>query len=225
MDLDVETAAASEGSVGFRRWLGALVGVTALVVALLSSLESDAGRRAEEALVRASRLSLDIFGRIAASGPPQAFAAASAQEALAIGTAAQARIIAVFEERRAAAASQELSQAEERVGRRLARVVEAMTAPPDPGSALDETTRTGVTTTIRDLEELLARQNAQVDVAERYGTRQERAMFALILTAVAAVLLGVAGLTGERRAGRSAMVLAAGALVVAVGWGASGFVV
>jgi predicted ABC-type sugar transport system permease subunit len=71
----------------------------------------------------------------------------------------------------------------------------------------------------------LGYQNAQVDRADRYGTRQERAMFAIALVAIAAVLLGLADLFGGGRSGTIALVVAAGALVVAVGWGGSALLV
>ncbi|HEX2031030.1 MAG TPA: hypothetical protein VHL78_06485 [Actinomycetota bacterium] len=224
MELDVETARASEGTIRFRRWVGALVGSAVVVVALLTAMESDAGRRAEQALVRASRLSLDLFGRIAASGAARSFQASGLQEALAIGATAEARTIASIDEPAVARGQRAVARVERRVSARLTETVERMTAAPGPRSGLDETTRTGITASVEELQALVLRQNEQVDTADRFGTRQERAMFALILTAIAAVLLGVAGLTGPSRAGRRALGVAAVALVAAVAWGASGLV-
>jgi hypothetical protein len=72
---------------------------------------------------------------------------------------------------------------------------------------------------------ILEEQNRLVDRADRYGTRQERAMFAIALVAIAAVLLGPAGLVGDGRGGRIALVVAAAALALALGWGGSGLFV
>lgn len=225
MELDVETARASEGTIRFRRWVGALVGSAVVTVSLLTAMESDAGRRSEQALVQASRLSLDIFGRIAASGAARSFEASGVQQSLTIGTTAEARTIASFDEPAVEQAQQAVAEVERRISARLGEVVDAMSGPPPPGSGLDPTTRAGITASIEELQGLVVRQNAQVDTAERFGTRQERAMFALILTAVSAVLLGVAGLTGPSRAGRRSLAVAAVALVSAVAWGASGLFV
>jgi hypothetical protein len=49
-------------------------------------------------------------------------------------------------------------------------------------------------------------------------------MFGIALVAIAAVLLGLAGLMGEVRPGRVALVAAGASLVLAVGWVVSGFV-
>lgn len=225
MELDVETARASEGTIRFRRWVGALVGGAVVTVALLTAMESDAGRRSEQALVRASRLSLDIFGRIAASGAPRSFQANGAQQALVIGATAEARTLASVDEPAVAGAQEAVARVERRISTRLGAVVDEMTAVPPPDGGLDPTTRAGITASLDELQALVVRQNEQVDTAERFGTRQERALLALILTAVAAVLLGVAGLTGPSPAGRRALAVAAVALVAAVLWGASGLVV
>jgi hypothetical protein len=50
-------------------------------------------------------------------------------------------------------------------------------------------------------------------------------MFAIALVAIAEVLLGLAGLVGDGRGGRVALVVAAAALALALGWGGSGLFV
>jgi hypothetical protein len=60
-----------------------------------------------------------------------------------------------------------------------------------------------------------------VDLAERYGVRENAAILGLSLVAVAAVLLGLAGLIGEGRQGMRILAVAAITLVVAIGWGAA----
>jgi hypothetical protein len=100
---------------------------------------------------------------------------------------------------------------------------EQMSADPGPGSELDPATSEAMTSSTGELVELVAAQNDAIDDADRFGTRQERGLFALGLAAVAASLLGLAGLMGESRAGRTALTTATVALVVALGTGASGY--
>jgi hypothetical protein len=90
-----------------------------------------------------------------------------------------------------------------------------------PDAPLDGATHRLLTAELSGIQGVLRYQNAQVDLADRYGTRQERAMFAIALVAIAAVLLGLAGLFGVGRSGTISMVVAAVALLVALGWGGS----
>jgi hypothetical protein len=91
-----------------------------------------------------------------------------------------------------------------------------------PGTPpLDPVARILLTSDFGGVRRVLAYQNRQVDVADTYGTRQERAMFAIALVALAAVLLGLAGLVGGGRGSRVSMVAAAVALVLALGWSGS----
>ena len=73
------------------------------------------------------------------------------------------------------------------------------------------------------LRRLLAAQNQAVDDANTYGSRGQRATYALGLTAISAALLALAGLMGAARSGRIALVTAGAALLFAAVWGGSGF--
>jgi hypothetical protein len=200
-------------------------GVAAVAAALLAALESDSGRREEEAFVRSSRSSVQIFAELAGSAPRTQFQANGIRRALGNEIDATARLLeateASPEARRVAVA---LSRAESAAAGRLGRAVEAMGRVPQD-APLDPATRRLLTASLSEIQEVLGYQNAQVDRADRYGTRQERAMFAIALVAIAAVLLGLADLFGGGRSGTIALVVAAGALVVAVGWGGSALLV
>ena len=60
--------------------------------------------------------------------------------------------------------------------------------------------------------------NDQLALAERYGTRSNRAVFALSLLAIGAVLLGLAGVMGETRTGRISLGASAVALLLSAVW-------
>lgn len=220
MDLDVETAHEG-GESPFRRWLAILVGVAAVAAAMIATLESDANRREERAFIRGSRLSLDLFERIAGSGPRLSFQARGLEQALSLQIEAQARSIAALDAPSLAAFEDARAEAEEAAGLRLAGVVEAMARLPDEASGVDAHTREVLASTPDRLEDLVGAQNAAIDDAERFGTRQDRAIFALSLVAIAAVLLGLAGVMGEGRSGRTSLIAAAVALTLALGWGAT----
>jgi hypothetical protein len=224
MDLDAVAEVAGTPP-RYRRWLSALVGIAALAAALLAALESDSGRREEEAFVRSSRASVQIFAELAGSAPRTQFQANGIRRALGNEIDATARLLEATEASpEASRVAVALSRAESAAAGLLGRAVEAMGRVPED-APLDPATRRLLTANLSGIQEVLVYQNAQVDRADRYGTRQERAMFAIALVAIAAVLLGLAGLFGGGRSGTIALVVAAVALVVAVGWGGSALLV
>lgn len=219
MDLDVETGLGGGEKTAFQRWLAVLVGVAAVAAALIATLEADADRREEHAFVRGSRLSLDIFEGIAGAGPRTSLQARGLEQALSLNVEATARVAGsgpeLFDLQAARAA------AESKASDRLIQIVERMTALPGPDSEVDPHTREILAADPVTLTEVVLEQNAQVDAAERFGTRQDRAIFALSLVAITAVLLGLAGVMGEGRPGRVALIVAAISLAAALGWGAA----
>jgi hypothetical protein len=198
-----------------------LVGVTAVSAAVLALFEADSGRREELAFVRASRASIEIFAELAGGTPRTQFTANGLRRATQNDVGANARVLA------SEGASPEalgvtggMSTAESAAAERYLDAVRAMArvprdAPLDPGA------RSLLTANLGGVRRVLAYQDRQVDVADTYGTRQERAMFAIALVALAAVLLGLAGLVGSGRGSRVSLVAAAVALVLALGWSGS----
>jgi hypothetical protein len=230
--VDLETAHVEE-TTPFSRWLAVLVGMAALVAALLASLEVDAGKREERALIQANRLSIQIFEETAVDGPLTTFVLESQQKSLAPAIEGTFRAQLSLEGGDLAQLQQALSQAAGAASTAIGAAIEPMTAAPDPGSGIDPHTGRLARAALAELDRLLAgeaptdpdrhpvvlEQNRQVDLAERYGLRGNRAVFALSLLAVAAVLLGLAGVTGDGGTGRSALVSAAASLTASVGVG------
>ena len=222
MDLDV---LADVPGAAYRRWLAVLVGVAAVAAALFASVESDTGRREEQAFVRSSRSSLRIFASFAASNPRRQFLVNGIRQALKTEIGATARLLASGERSpEAFQAATAISRAQSRAAQRYAEAVRASSRISED-APLDRTTRALVTSTIPQIRETLRFQNRQVDLADRYGSRQERAMFAIALVAISAVLLGLAGLMGGGRTGRTSLVAAAVALMVGLLVGSSTFFV
>ena len=226
MTVDVETAVPTGPvTTRFRRWLSVLVGLAALSATVLAWIESDSGRREEEAFVQASRTSVEIFMKIAASQPRIQFQADELRRGAARQIEASAQVLSSKPGSEAFVLAVALSKVEEKVSPQTLRVVQSMASVPTSAPGVDATTLEALNTQVIDLTPLVESQNAAVDRANQYGTRQERSMFGLALVAIAASLLGLAGLMGATRGGRIALVTAATALAVAVLAGLSGFVV
>ena len=138
--VDVETAfPESPMSPRFRRRLAVLVGITALLIPILSWIEAENDRQEEQSFVRANRDSLDIFVRIATTSPREQFGADSLREALAVGTegvsrAAHSELGLPFDY------ALTLQRASARAERRIQEVGEQMSEAPGEGSELDAAT-------------------------------------------------------------------------------------
>ena len=228
--MDIETAHQA-GKDAFERSLAVLVGLAALIGAALATLEVDSGKHEERALNMASRLSVEIFGKIAGSGPPRSAESQSSQAAsirALEGTLRESGAEAL----RAVGGSVEVQQvqeriaaADERVGARLEKLTESIGSVPSESSGVDPVTRAVIGQSEDDLRGLLARQQRQVDVAEKYAERGTRAVFALSLLALTAVLLGLAAVIGRRSGGTPILLLANATLALATGWGASALLI
>jgi hypothetical protein len=226
MALDAEAAVPSGAMTPrFRRWLSVLVGLAALSATGLSLIESNSGRQEEQAFVEASRGALEIFVKIAASDPPRQFQANALRRTLGLTIESAAKVVASPADGEPFRYSTALADADSRAAEETRKAAQAMGRVSPRPPRLDPATFEAVNTNLSDFTPLVARQNAAVDRANRYGTRQERSMFGLGVVAIAASLLGLAGLMGATRAGRISLLTAAVALSVAVGSALSGFVV
>ena len=245
--MDVETVHAEEGS-RFGRVLAALVGVAALVAALLGALQMDASTRGSRAQAEGARLSVSIFEGIAVQGLVSSFQLGSLQEAIVPSAEGIARSIEGLDSEEVAPFEDALAAAYTAAADRLLQAARDMSVPPDAEDGIDPHTQE-VFALIPDLsflfdavasgeppeqtpdeiaalgreglDEIVAEQNRQVDLAETYGKRSDRTVFALSILALAAVLLALAGVTGEGSTGRAAMWSGAAALLLAIAAGAS----
>ena len=219
MDVDLEIAA-REGKSRFDRRLAALVGAAAILASMLATLEMYSGKREERAFTLASRMSNEIATGTAVSGIRSSFLGSALSQAAALGLEATTRQLAALETD-AARVTAAIAAADERASQRLLAIAEGFASDPGSRSGLDETTRQTLTTNATLLTLVVAEQNRQVDLAERYGDRENAAIFALALLAIAAVLLGLAGIIGDGRQGTRILGLAGATLTVSALWGFS----
>jgi hypothetical protein len=209
----------------FRRTLTILVGIAAVSAAALSWIETNNGRKEEQAFVNASRGSLDIFVKLAASAPRTQFGGNALRRAIAVQSEGGGRVIAIGVGSPIFDDALRQAKADQRAGRRLTQIAREMSAVPDESSGLDAATLEAleITSPIQ-VAELVEQQNAELDEADTFGTRQEHSFFSLGLVATGAALIGLAGLMGASRAGWISLSTAAVALTFAVLWTAITFV-
>ena len=218
MALDIESVP-REGKTRFDRWLGALVGVAAITASLLATLEMASGKQEEGAFTKASRLAVRISTRVAVSGLRTSLEGSAFTQAASLGLEATNRQLAALRSGDEAAAA--IALADELASHRLLDLATRLAEEPSSESGVDPEAREALAATNPELRRLVAEQNRQVDLAERYGGRENAAIFGLSLLAVAAVLLGLAGLIGEGRQGMRILAVATVTLAVSIGWGAA----
>jgi hypothetical protein len=209
---------------GFRKWLAVLVGLTAISAAAVSWVEADSGRKEGQAFVDASRGALEIFVKIAASSPRVQFEGNAARRVLGVDIESTARVANAPLRDEIFNIARKESRAQGAAARRLRKVVRATAAFDEGDPSLDQATLEAVGADTAALGPIVEEQNQAVEDANRYGTRQERGFSALGLVAIAASLLGLAGLIGAGRTGRIVLVTAGCALFLSVLWTASAFV-
>jgi hypothetical protein len=211
-------------TVRFRRTLSVLVGIAAVCAAGLSWIETDSGRKEEQAFVNASRGALDIFVKLAASSPRAQFEGNALRRAIVVQSEGTARVIAIGTDSPIFGEALKQAAADERAGKRLMQIASQMSTVPEDFTELDPTTLAAIeVTSPAQLVGLVEEQNAYIDDADVAGTRQEHSFFSLGLIATAAALIGLAGLMGASRAGWISLFTSAAALSFAVLWTAIAF--
>jgi hypothetical protein len=221
MDLDVEIAHKPSGKTRFEHWLAILIGAAAIVAASLATLEMHSNKRWEQASTEAADLSVELFGKIAATGPVRAAGVSTQQTALTLDLRATAR----SQHPDAKGFQIVMAYVDSEVARRLLKLGEEITASADRATALDPVAREVIATNIERLGEIGDEQDHQVGLAEKYGGRLSRALFALSLLALAAILLGLAAVLGIQHGGPIILGVAALALLLAGGWGGSALLI
>ena len=225
MDLDVENAVpGAHLEPSFKRRLAVLVGLTAISASFLVWLETDSSRKEDRALVDASRSALEVFVKLGASGPRFQFEVDAVRRSTQLEARSTGRVSAApIENLRVLGLALAEATAENDASRELLEVTRQYSRVPQSAPGLDEAVSQSIRIRgDRDVEPLYAAQDDALEQAELHGARQERAMYGLSLVAIAASLLGLAGLLGSTRGGRIALLSASGAFLVALGVGGSG---
>ncbi len=172
-------------------------------------------------MVNATRLAVRVFEASAATGLLSMYQFQAGREATLLSIDASSRDLLAAEAPAVAEAQRAMATAEARAAERLTVAGEAMSRAPEETSPVDPHTRAVLALTLDDMAGSVEELNDQLALAERYGARGTRAVFALSLLAIGAVLLGLAGVMGATRTGRIALGASAVALLLSVGWAAA----
>lgn len=208
--MDIETAFTELRPSRFRRALVVVVGLTAVTASLLAFLESEAGRAADAASLRATRLAIDIFAGTAGGMPRTSLSVNAQRQALVVSSQGEFRRIVGEDD-----AARRRGEADVEAGGRLGSQAGGFAAAPAPPQ-VDEYAARIAGTDPQDLQPVVEEQNAAVDAADAASARGGRAVAGLTIVAMSAALAALAAVLGETRSGRVSLLLSALTLSVAL---------
>lgn len=216
--IDIEAVNETAAGTPFHRVVSLLIGIVAVLAAILAVAQVDLSQKESRTLLQAARVSASIFEGIAASGQRSSFTLNSQQDAIAVNIASLARSLAALER-----GTVDIPGDTERVAAdmaatdRLQVIAESMGAPAPDAVPLDAAARQAINAEPETLGARVTQQNVLVDQANEYGSRGGRSLLALSFVALAGVLLGLAATLGPGQAGRLALATAATTVLLASG--------
>ena len=239
MDVDIETVHDVSGTTRFEKALAILLGVGAVLAALASVVQLDASKREERALLRSSRLGVQVFEFTATYSPVLAYAGTGVQLSSGVSVAALTRQIQALQDTGLGEAAEAIGTADERAGARIQTVALGTTILPDRVAQLDPHLREifeVVSADVAAFAQQMADPDAQVeyrlaaagneltdeldrelDAADRASDTATRALLSLALLALAGVLIGLAAVLRQGTAGWVALGSSGASVAVAAG--------
>jgi hypothetical protein len=190
-----------------------LIGVIAMLAAVLAVIQIETAQASGRAQVEAARLTADISARLEVSTTAQSQVVVEQQEALALAIQGTDRAIAGLQHDDNGTIA--VGEAEHQAGADLGSALTATSAT-SGGAPLDSYTSGLLTATMQQLVAEVNEQNRQVDLANDAGARNSKSILGLSFLALAGVLTGLAAVLREGRAGWIAL-LAAVAMAGAAG--------
>jgi len=190
-----------------------LIGVIAVLAAVLSVAQMSSSQAANRADLEAARLAADLSARIAVSGQATDSALGLQQTALMLAIDATAREEAGVQY--SDPASLAIGGAEQSAYDKLKAIL-AYTSDTTGGKPVDAYTAGLLNATTQQLVAEVQEQNHQVDLANAATSSEQRAVLGLSFLALAGVLTGLAAVLREGRGGRIAL-SAAGIMSAAAG--------
>lgn len=218
MDLDLETLHEHSGSARMDGWIAILVGLITIAASLIALMEFHANQSEERNLVRASRRSVDVFTRLATRGTLFSFSAEALRDAITLTSEAELRRALALQALDIFAAESSLATADAQAAQGLMALAQSLSDPIEGSDEIDDQTAAVLAADQAEIDRLVAQQNHLVDVAEAYGSRGVKGMFGLSLIALAAVMVALAGMFGDNKAGHLALLSSTTLLAVASGW-------
>lgn len=208
-DLVAKTAPGTR----FDQLASSLVGLIAVVVAILAVVQVNQSQTGERAQLMAARLADDIVARTSVSSLAADFAGQATLRALALGLDASNRQIAA--ENAGDLGAQAVGAADQKASDLLMTAL-ADTAASSGGPPLDAYAAGLVRASVAEMQAEVAMQRHQVDVADDAGGRSRLAVLGLSFSALAGVLVALALVLRESRSGWIALGAAGGIAALAI---------
>lgn len=199
----------------FQRLDALLIGLIAIIAAMLVVLQTSASLDEARGNAQARRLASELTTRIITVGSLTGYAGVNAQRALLVGLEGNSRALVALGS--GDAGQQAIGEATIQAGDRLTAIAFAMGATPDASSPLDPYAIMVMSTTDEQLGAVLAEQNAAADAAAIASDRSSRSVLGLSVVALAGVMAGLAAVVGPGRAGRALLLLGWVCASVAIG--------
>lgn len=216
--IEPEVASRWRSQAAFDRTAAVLIGLVAIIAAVLAIQQSHAGMAGTRAQVQGARLAADAAAHINANSVSNTAAVAAQQQAVLASLEGIARQLAgtMAGDDAAVAVGTARAAAADRL-----RVIMAATTATSGGPPVDHYAADLLAAQEADLRKQVAEQGRQVDLAAAEGTKEMRAVMGLSLVTLAGVLAGVSAVLGRGRAGwavlATAWLVAGGAAAVAIG--------
>jgi hypothetical protein len=197
-----------------------LVGLIAIIVAVLVVLEVSTSHQGARADAAASRLASVASSRNNVSQAPFGFQISKTLEAARLGMESTTRQLVALQA--GDAVEQAVGAADQVAYERLLGIAEEMGATPDASSPLDPYARYGLASRAIDVAAMVAEQNYQADRSGAASNRGMTMVLGISIAALAGVLVGLAAVIGRGRPGAALLGLGYAAAGVALVLAASG---
>ena len=217
---DVASRPGSSGGSRFELATAFLVGVVAIIVAVLVVLEVSVSHEGARADAAASRLASVAATRNNVSQAPFGFQISKMLEATKLGMESTTRQLVSLQT--SDALGQALGAADQVAYERMLGIAQEMGAIPDASSPLDGYARFGLASRAIEISAMVAEQNHQADRASAASARGLTIVLGISLAALAGVLVGLAAVIGRGRPGAAMLILGYVAAGVALVIAASG---
>lgn len=204
--IDFEAIKETTDGTRFDRLTALLIGTIAVLAACLAVVQMAQSQAEGRANILTSRITVDLSGRLSASADQETFMIGSSQRAIQLEIDGTSRQIVALDTGDAAADG--IGKSDVNAGERLLAIAAEMGTPPAESGPIDAYARHLLVATGEALIAEVTEQNRLVDVANDASNRSSMAVLGLSMVALAGVLVGLAAVVGEGRAGRLTLLMA-----------------
>jgi hypothetical protein len=212
--IEPEVATRWRSQDAFDRSATLLIGMVAVLAAVLAILQAGNGLASTRAQAQAARFAADAAAKISASSLVQDAALRSQQDALVMGMEAISTMMVALQSGDAGLSA--VGTAGQAASGRLAAAL-TESAATSGAAPVDPYAASLISATVAQLNAEVAEQNRQADLSNEAGARAQRAVLGLSLLTLAGVLVGISAVLGRGRAGWATLFVASGTIVVTIG--------